>query len=98
MAGQSRAGDMTVGVCPLHKSPRGVTGRIIASQGNVFTDNKANALLGDKVIHQCGHIGRIVTCSQISTSGGKGDARVGDKVSGGPNSTIVQGSGGTDSK
>ena len=91
MSGQARVGDSQVGVCPLHKTPRGVTGTILPGQGIVFQDGKANAIMGNSVIHSCGHVGKVVSVSNIANSGGRGDARVGDQVAGGPTSTIVAG-------
>lgn len=89
MPGQARAGDRSVGICPLHKQPRGVTGKVLPAQGIVFTDGKANAIMGNKVIHSCGHVGTIISASSIQSSSGKADGRQGDKVAGGPITTIM---------
>ena len=47
--------------------------------------------MGNSVIHSCGHVGKVLSASNIANSGGRGDARVGDQVAGGPTSTIVAG-------
>lgn len=88
----SRVGDIAVGVCRAHQTPRSCSGPVVTGSSFSTVDGNPCARIGDVVAFNCGHSGTIATGSGTSTCDGRGIARVGDLVVGPMTATIVSGS------
>jgi len=95
MPGQSRIGDVGVGICCCHSDPTCIpmVGSIISGSGNVVADGRGCARIGDIVLGGCGHVGVLVSGSGSVIANSKGLVRTGDAFAGCFIGSIVSGSG-----
>jgi uncharacterized Zn-binding protein involved in type VI secretion len=91
MSGIARAGDIAVGTCFAHKSPKSVQGVIGVGDPTVLSAGLPTAAVGDPVCFDCGHTGVIVTGTAICSLKGKPIAMIGSQVAGPMVATIVLG-------
>jgi len=83
--GTARLNDKTFGVCshPSHPTPITIGGRIVTASSNTLCNNRPAARLGDTVLSNCGHIGKICTAATSENYDRKsGTARLNDKTTG----------------
>lgn len=92
----ARVGDIAVGTCRAHKTPRACSGPVVTGSSTTDVDGQPLARLGDVVAFNCGHSGTIASGSGTATCDGMGIARVGDIVVGPMTAMIVSGSGTSD--
>lgn len=92
MQPDARVGDIAVGTCPAHESPKSFVATIVAGSSTVLTDGQPQARLSDILVASCGHSTLIISGSTTVFTDGQPNARVGDAVSGPPNGAIVNGS------
>lgn len=88
----ARKGDIAVGTCRAHKSPRGCSGPVVTGSSTTDIDGRPCARIGDVVAFNCGHSGVIASGSPTCTVDGMGMARVGDIVVGPMTAVICSGS------
>ena len=87
----ARNGDIAIGICPCHKSPRPVTGVVMATAVKSNVEGLPVARVGDTVIADCGHIAVILGGSAKTIVEGKPAGQVGSSVSGDWMGTILNG-------
>jgi len=88
----ARLGDKGTGKCTCHNHTKDKTGTIIGSSTNVIINGKPVALLMDKIITSCEHIGIIIKGSSTTITNGKPTVRLGDKFTGCFTGTIISAS------
>jgi uncharacterized Zn-binding protein involved in type VI secretion len=85
----ARKGDRTVGVCPIHGAQGG---RIITGKVNTKVNGSIITTIGDTVLANCGHTGRIITGNFLEIDTNMPVARLGDRFVGVYSGVIIQGS------
>jgi len=98
MSGNTRLGDIAVGICvckPHSPPPIGMIAVVVTSSSDVSTNNKGTARCADIGITPCGHVGIILSCSGDVITNGRGTARSGDVLVGCFNGVIATCSGDT---
>lgn len=78
MASVSRVGDLGVGTCPCHTTPRAYTTIFISGSPTVTADGVAVMRVGDLGVASCGHVTTAITGSSLVTADAIGVHRVGD--------------------
>lgn len=92
MSKLAKVGDIAVGTCYDHTSPRGVTGVIVSGSSNCTCNGMNIARIGDTVAFDCGHVGVVASGSSTVFCNNIPVARIGDAVTGPMTATIVSGS------
>lgn len=85
----ARLRDRTVGVCVVH-GPQG--GKIITGKVNTKVNGSIITTIGDTVLANCGHTGRIITGNYLDIDTNMPVARMGDRFVGAYSGVIIQGS------
>jgi len=85
--------DIGTGVCshPDHKTPIRTNGVLHATPSNVYVEGKLVGRVGDTVISDCGHTGKMVSSSSEVSAQGKAVCRVGDSFEGYFAGTMITG-------
>lgn len=76
----ARIGDIVVGTCRAHKSPRSYTAILTTGSGVVTANGQGVCRVGDTGVTDCGHTVQIISGSGVAKSDGVPVARVGDAV------------------
>ena len=77
MTGQARVGDIGVGTCNQHESPKNVTVTMV-SGGSVLTDGLPSCTVGSVGTASCGHPAVAMTGSSVCLVDGLPSHRIGD--------------------
>ena len=94
MPQDARIGDIGVGICCCHSSPRciGMSGPLITGSPNVRSNGIPTSRLMDIVMGNCGHTGIMITASSNVRANGINSSRLGDAFTGCFKGVIVSGS------
>ncbi len=87
----ARLGDIGVGVCTGHESPRSLAGIVQSSAVTHIIQGSTVSVLADLVVGGDGHVGKIVTVSVTNMSEGRGKARMTSSFVGTFSGIIVSG-------
>jgi len=92
MTGQARVGDIGVGTCNQHESPKNVTVTMV-SGGSVLTDGMPSCIMGSVGVGSCGHSAVAIMGAATCLIDGMPAFRQGDLgIVGGGSYTMVTGS------